>query len=765
MARNSRNSLLNGMRSLRNITNATDKQTYGLSRDIPKIVSDNVYNGVDEISRTMMENEKSIINNHMSRTRLVNTKKSKNVQDLYEIINNEQMLASMQSLIGDQNYRFSQTLKDYEMIKRCIPIIHKVLTNLKNSIISPDAMSDSAIGIEFPQNIEDREKDMIYKIIEKYKLNEFLDDTVMEYLISATKYTTVVPYSMIPDMLETRSITECINELETELGSSKTLLETVGTYIDNSEVITESITGDYYETPDDAVKNIKKHFTVSPIDHKKAITEAMSHIEFIDGGLNYFKNTILNEAVAEARISNDKSDNSMKKILKILQSKSGKTVSSDMTAAAEGLIDDNIIKKIRRNVDFKGCHIEELDPSRVIPFKLRGTLIGYFYVEEKNSPLDNTSTNNLSTIMDKINASVYIKQNTTDTKAIQVENMVIKSISERLIKAIDDKFINDNYDDMNIIYEFVRINQIHKKNVRVTFFHPDDICEFRKKDGSMMTNCMFLAKLYILDLLTNVLAKVTRGTDRQIHYVKTGLTTDVEGSVNSTIRAIKQNQIRYSDIGTINDIFNIVGSMVDVFMPVSIDGERPIETETISGQNIDMDNDFLNSLLKQIVQSFGLPSSIIDDFENVEFARTVAMSNLEMARMVLGCQNEINEPLTKLIRSIVSYEMPDFDQVNEIWAKLTPPAVIVTEMNKERISAVNEVATMLVEVLLPANDGETIAEKDIRRFKELYLRKNIPTLDWDQIDEIIHNLKKDNTIQSKRDKILSAKNGSVDQGF
>ena len=75
-----------------------------------------------------------------------------------------------------------------------------------------------------------------------------------------------------------------------------------------------------------------------------------------------------------------------------------------------------------------------------------------------------------------------------------------------------------------------------------------------------------------------MLANVTRGGDRQIHYVKTGLTTDVEGSVNSTIRAIKQNQIRYSDIGTINDIFNIVGSLVDVFMPVSIDGERPIET-------------------------------------------------------------------------------------------------------------------------------------------------------------------------------------------
>ena len=82
---------------------------------------------------------------------------------------------------------------------------------------------------------------------------------------------------------------------------------------------------------------------------------------------------------------------------------------------------------------------------------------------------------------------------------------------------------------MEIIYEFVRINELHKKHKRVVFFHPDDICEFKRKDGSIMKNCMFLAKLYILTMLANILTNVTRGSDRNIHYVKTGLTTDIEG--------------------------------------------------------------------------------------------------------------------------------------------------------------------------------------------------------------------------------------------
>ena len=761
MARRNKNRFIEGITNLRNITNATRKQTYGVSRDIPQVVSDNIYNSVDEISKMMMENDKSIVNNHMSRTRLSNQSKNANIKNLYDIINDQDMLSSMQTLIGDQNYKFSQTLKDYEVIKRCIPQIHKVITHLKNSIISPDAMADSAIGIELPQNIKESEKDKINKIIEDYKLNDKLDNIVEEYLISSVKYYTVVPYSMIPDMLErNKSLDECINELQLELGEPKSLLESSGLSISNSEIITESISLDYYESKDDMVSNIKKHFTVSQNDYKSALTEAMNNIEFINGGMDYFKRALLNEAIAEARVSKNDTDNSMKSILKNLQSKS-KKVSIDISAAAEGLLDDKTVKDIRKNVDFKGCHLEELNPSRTIPFKLRDTLIGYFYVEEKNSPLDSARNNNITTIMDKINASVYMKQ-AGDSTGARVENMVIKSISERLIKSIDSKFINDNYDDMEIIYEFVRINQIHKKNCRVTFFHPDDVCEFKRKDGSIMKNCMFIAKLYLLTLLTNVLANVTRGGDRQIHYVKTGLTTDVEGSVNSTIRAIKQNQIRYSDIGTINDIFNIVGSLVDVFMPVSIDGERPIETETISGQNIDMNNDFLNSLLKSIIQSFGVPSSIIDDFENIDFAKTISMSNLEVAKMVLNSQNEINEPLTKMIRLIISYEMPEFEQVNEIYAKLTPPSVIVLEMNRERMQSISEIAETLSTILLAQNDQETSEERLIRKFKEEYIRANLPTLDWDKIDEIVSKISVSNKIEEKK---ISINKGSNNQDF
>lgn len=727
------NNIANELKNLSTLTQDTNERTFGIRRDIESTLSNNVDNFIEKLNSTI-QNDKSFINSYVTRSKLskgiITTNNNNSLYDIIESVSNNEVL---QNMIGTENAKFSQLLKDYEIIKRCIPQIHKVIVSLKNNIISPDAMALSAIGIETPASMDKSDKEKVNDLVEKYKLNEKLQKWVMNYLIASVQYVTVVPYSHIPDMLEENiPLSECIKYLEDNLDKPKSLLECTSTC---SDILTESTTIEYYE--DDYVKDISQtqSYTINPQELKSAVNECLSGIEFINGGSEYFKRAILNEAInLDSSLSNNKS---MKSVIDKMRQKSDRVQKYELY---DGLIDEKTVKDIRKKVDFKGCHIEELPASRVIPFRLRNTTIGYFYVEDIPGSTNVNRSNNLSSIMDKINASVYMKNN-IDNPAKRIESGIIGEITEKLIKAINPKFIKDNYDDIDIIYEFVRVNELHHRNKRVVFFHPDDVCEFKREDGSIMKNCMFLAKLYILTMLSNVLANVTKGMDRNIHYVKVGLTTDIEGHVNSAIRAIKQGQIRYSDIGTINEIFNIVGSATDIFMPVSVDGERPIETETISGQNVDMNNDFLNSLLKSIVKSFGVPSSVIDDFENVEFAKTISMSNIDMAKAVLDAQNEINEPLTKLFRLIVSYEYPDITCVNSIYAKLNPPSVILFEINKERIESVMQMANSLSELVLPPNKDETEAEKELRIFKLNYCKKSLPTIDWNEIENIIKETK------------------------
>ena len=749
------------IKDLNNITKFTNMRTYGVSKDMPGILTNDVNEFIDKLN-TDREKNKSLINSRMSKERLDRSKSIKNT-NIYDIIDSPEVLDSIESTIGSENIRFAQLLKDYEMIKRCIPQVHRVVNVIKNNIISPDSMgSNNILGISIPEGTNQSDEKKIRGLVEKYELNQRIqDEIVMDYLIASVKYVTIIPYSVIPDMLyqdpndpnnkKLVSINECVERFNrlTE-NDVKPLYEAAGSVEQNElNSLTETV---LLENSDFIQDDIKENMNY---DISSYVNSQLKDIEFVNGGLAYYKNALLNEAV-NILSTDDKELKAMKNIVNKVQKESGKLKNfiNDSDIASEGLIDTKTYKDIKRTVDFRGAHIEYLPASRTISFKLRDTIVGYFYVEDRIDP--NKTNNNTMSIMDKINASVYIK-NTKVNRSKEVEEIIVRNISEKLVKAINGKFINDNYDDMDIIYEFVKANELYKKPKRVVFFHPDDICEFRRADGSIMKNCMFYAKLVILTLLSNILAKVTRGSDRNLYFVKTGLTTDIEGSVNDTIRAIKQNQIRYSDIGTINEIFNIVGSAVDVFMPVSVDGERPIETETISGQNIDMNEDFINSLIRSIIQSFGVPASMIEEFDSIDFAKTISMSNLEMAKAVYDAQIELNPDLTKMFRLLVKYELPEYEQYDDIDVKLNPPSIIVYEMNRDRMDSIDQVAEKLGELLI-APENESSDEKKRRMFKLEYYRRTMSSWDWDMIDDILNQV----TVKSKELEIEESLNSDED---
>ena len=76
MAKNekeSKNPLVRGIRSLNNITKATNTTTYGVGRDVASVLMNNVDDAIDKINEDSEKN-KSLINSHMTRMKLQQSK-------------------------------------------------------------------------------------------------------------------------------------------------------------------------------------------------------------------------------------------------------------------------------------------------------------------------------------------------------------------------------------------------------------------------------------------------------------------------------------------------------------------------------------------------------------------------------------------------------------------------------------------------------------------------------------------------------------------
>src|SRR5690606_13939933 len=110
-----------------------------------------------------------------------------------------------------------------------------------------------------------------------------------------------------------------------------------------------------------------------------------------------------------------------------------------------------------------------------------------------------------------------------------------------ILANLSPKFLEANFEQMDIFYEFLRDNNLHTERRDIILLHPDDVIEFKRTDGSILKNAVFFAKLYLLMVINNILIKVRRGSDRTVFFVDNGLSNDVEGSVMEAIEAIQQS--------------------------------------------------------------------------------------------------------------------------------------------------------------------------------------------------------------------------------
>ena len=93
-------------------------------------------------------------------------------------------------------------------------------------------------------------------------------------------------------------------------------------------------------------------------------------------------------------------------------------------------------------------------------------------------------------------------------------------------------------------------------------------------------------------LLFKMISIIQNSNDSKINYIKTsGIDKNVINKVNQIARKKQQRTINMTDMMCYTSMINKVGAGHEIYIPVGRSGERGIETEVISGQDIQLNTE------------------------------------------------------------------------------------------------------------------------------------------------------------------------------
>ena len=362
-------------------------------------------------------------------------------------------------------------------------------------------------------------------------------------------------------------------------------------------------------------------------------------------------------------------------------------------SADDGLINLNpkYGDKNRNNkFDIPGAIIKQLDRHNVIPMIIDNDIcLGYYYFEfqEKRDFMINSSMRLSDPMMTITNGNNFASEND------QAEHdKALRYISSTLSQYIDSNFINRNQDLKKEIYAILKYNQVYNNpnpnKMRVTFIPADDIEHIyfdldphTHRGRSDLHNSMLPAKLYSAMYITTSIMTMTRGYDKRVYYVNPGLEANLTEAMFNVINQIKQGN------------FGIRQIRNNYFILKSPSGESPINTEIISGQNIEIKTELMNLLEEMAINPTGVPLELVQTRMNsMDYAIQLTMSNSKFLRLVFKRQAKVNEKFSRILEKVYNYHYKKNDILE---FNLPPPTFLTITNNTQFFDNLNNYAAFI----------------------------------------------------------------------
>ena len=652
----------------------------------------------------------------------------------------------------------------HEVASQLIELSEAILIT-RDAIISADVVEGRMSRTIKFDKLDQEDIDNTTPIVESVEKRFSLLEKIKNFIIPKTLeygeyYAYIIPYSRIfNDFMRTKNTDMRGRKFYKET----TLFESVST---EGTVITKKVKSNQKDKPIDKFLNdlyteYKSNQPQSVDINKDEFVEDVSNIlknisicnepvplPILEEGqstIQHYMTEYVNETGDKILTEEDKGtqkeiDSFFNKIINTDDSEKGITFTSS-NSNEEG-------KKIDDFSDIKDCYLKLIDPTKIIPLKIMDQTIGYYYVQEED----------ITPLAGMISSTLYYNKFDEHSK----QQSIIDSISQKIIDSFDKDFLKDNIKFKRTIVEAINYYNLNEKRLKFQFIPVEYIQEFKIDQDefgngqSMIKKSLFYAKLYLMLLLFKIMSIILNSNDQKVNYIKSsGIDKNVANKVQEIARIKQSRQINMYDLFNYTTLINKVGNGSEMYVPVGRSGERPVETEILSGQEVQLNSDLLEMLKNSYILGTGVPAAIINYLNEADFAKVIEQNNTKFNGRVVNYQLDFNSGITSMYKKILKWSTNIPQQlVDNFEFVLQPPKTVASTAKGEAINSFNQIADFLVSLLFedPGQSEDPLTPKKIRKFKELYAAEQLPMLNMDKIKEILKKVEidvREDTIRPK----------------
>lgn len=678
-------------------------------------------------------------------------KGSGNRKIVNELFNNKNMM----SLFELERKRIER-YNDYRMVDLYIPEVSYCVQMIKDAVLSPDDITKEFVGVKIDgEDLEDSKSihaKNLNNMIKNFKLDNLMDNCTRDTCLLGDQFYAILKYKdEFEDMLQAKSDGLILRKEDTDILLEASMIDLED---ENLSILAESI---QTETKKKLSKtnSSKKDQVPELVDIKKALRNSV--VDIVNNNFTFEQGNSVSY---------------IKDTLQDIESYNKIQARKSYTGNASG---GESFKPIK----IDGAILRKLPPEGVVKLFEDGQTFGYLFTESEDRFVSNKDKNIESgvpyeDVLNQINGDFFSsKYDVDDAREVHSKRKAIVDLfADALEKKFDRKFITKNKEFKDMIYGLMKAKEISKQNVKITYFGPDEVQHFRineKSDGygtSKLAKSLFFAMMYISTLISELMTKIARGRDTRVIYVEVGIDNDIEQAIQDVVSDLKSKEITIDSLGSISSIMRTLSTFDDAFIPV-VDGAEPIRFDTIPGNSTEVDTEFLDTLLRSIIQGMGLPHNMIDSSAEVDFSRTLVMQNDSFVRTIVAIQRELGAQYTEMFNKLYKAEYGDsFGKRENISDEMitvvfpTPQYMIMNTVN-DQLQSVMTTADFITETYVDSNSVDEVDQKIKFEFKKSVVQDLVNNVDWKKYDSMFEKVKQ----TQYEDKLKREVKGETDMGF